>query len=86
MEHHDLGRFLSPSSIAVIGASEKIFYSSDLITNLLIGKVERQAVIELSSRLASADHVPADVIKRLSRDDDIAISGPILKKSLLQLI
>jgi uncharacterized protein (DUF2336 family) len=49
-----------------------------VITNLLIGKVERQAVIELSSRLASVDHVPADVIKRLSWDDDIAISGPIL--------
>jgi uncharacterized protein (DUF2336 family) len=52
-----------------------------LITNLLIGKAERQAVVELSKKLASADRVPADVISRLSRDDDIAISGPILESS-----
>ena len=52
-----------------------------LVTNLLVGKVERQALIELSGRLASADNAPADVVNRLSRDDDIAIAGPILKTS-----
>lgn len=52
-----------------------------LIANLLIGKVERQALIELSNRFASVDNAPANVINRLSQDDDIAIAGPILGRS-----
>ncbi len=51
------------------------------ITNLLIGKVDRQALIELSGRFASVDNAPAGVVNRLSRDDDIAIAGPILGTS-----
>jgi uncharacterized protein (DUF2336 family) len=52
-----------------------------LIIKLLIEKVERQALIELSGRLASVDTSPPDVISRLSRDDDIAIAGSILERS-----
>lgn len=52
-----------------------------LIIKSLIEKVERQALIELSGRLASTDTSPPDVVNRLSRDDDIAIAGPILERS-----
>ena len=54
-----------------------------LIINILIEKVERKTLIELSGKFASASHAPIDVIRRLSRDDDIAISGPILESSNL---
>jgi uncharacterized protein (DUF2336 family) len=47
----------------------------------LIAKIERQALIELSGRLAPVERAPVNVIGRLSRDDDIEISGPILEKS-----
>jgi uncharacterized protein (DUF2336 family) len=47
----------------------------------LIDKIERQALIELSGRLAPVERAPVNVIGRLSRDDDIEISGPILEKS-----
>ena len=42
---------------------------------------ERQALIELTGRLAPIDRGPINVIGHLSRDDDIEISGPILEQS-----
>lgn len=54
-----------------------------VVINVLIEKAERKTLIELSGSFATADHAPVDVIRRLSRDDDIAISGPILEKSSL---
>jgi uncharacterized protein (DUF2336 family) len=53
----------------------------DGLIGRLIEKIERQALVELSGRLAPVERGPADVIGRLSRDDDIAISGPILEQS-----
>ncbi|HEY5608367.1 MAG TPA: DUF2336 domain-containing protein [Alphaproteobacteria bacterium] len=53
----------------------------DDVMSRLIEKIERQALIELSGRLAPVDRAPANVIGRLSHDDDIEISGPILEKS-----
>lgn len=53
----------------------------DDVMSRLIEKIERQALIELSGRLAPAERAPVNVIGRLSRDDDIEISGPILEKS-----
>lgn len=53
----------------------------DDVMSYLIDKIERQALIELSGSLAPVDNAPPKVIGRLSRDDDILISGPVLEKS-----
>jgi uncharacterized protein (DUF2336 family) len=47
----------------------------------LIEKIEREAKIELSNRLAPIDAAPMGAIRRLSRNDDIAISKSVLQKS-----
>jgi uncharacterized protein (DUF2336 family) len=47
----------------------------------LIEQIDRHALLDLSRRLAAADHTPADVIGRLSFSDDIAVAGPILEQS-----
>ena len=53
----------------------------DELMGRLIEKIERQALIELSGRLAPVERAPVNVIGRLSRDEDIGISGPILEQS-----
>ena len=53
----------------------------DQLMSRLIEKIERQALIELSGKLAPVDRAPVNVIGRLSRDDDIQVSGPILEQS-----
>ena len=53
----------------------------DELISRLIEKIERQALIELTGRLAPVDRGPVNVIGRLSRDDDIEISGPVLEQS-----
>jgi uncharacterized protein (DUF2336 family) len=47
----------------------------------LIERVDRRALLDLSGRLAAVDNAPANVIGRLSSDNDIAIAGPVLEKS-----
>ena len=47
----------------------------------LIQRIERQALVELSGKLASVDRAPVSVIGRLSYDDDIDVAGPILERS-----
>src|SRR5262249_37085276 len=46
----------------------------------LVERIDRRALLELSGRLATADNAPANVIGRLSNDNDIAIAGPVLEK------
>ena len=53
----------------------------DELMGRLIEKIERQALIELSGRLAPVERAPVNVIGCLSRDEDIGISGPILEQS-----
>jgi uncharacterized protein (DUF2336 family) len=53
----------------------------DDIMSCLIEKIDREAVIELSCKLATVGNAPTRVIGRLSRDDDMAIAGPILERS-----
>ena len=53
----------------------------DEVIGRLIEKTKSPALIELSARLAPVGNAPANVIGRLSRDDDIAVSGPVLDKS-----
>jgi uncharacterized protein (DUF2336 family) len=53
----------------------------DDVMSYLIEKIERDALIELSGRLAPIDNAPTKVVGRLSRHDDIVISGPVLEQS-----
>jgi hypothetical protein len=53
----------------------------DELMTRLIDRIERQALIELSGRLAPIDHAPVNVIGILSGNDDIAIAGPVLAQS-----
>jgi len=49
----------------------------------LVEEIETQAVAELARRLATVDNAPAGVVRRLAKDDDIAVAGPVLKQSQL---
>jgi uncharacterized protein (DUF2336 family) len=53
----------------------------DDVIGRLIDKADRQALAELSNRLAPVDNAPRSVIDRLARHEDIAIAGPVLQKS-----
>ena len=53
----------------------------DELMDRLIVQIERQALIELSIRLAPAQRAPLKVIARLSRNDDIEIAKPVLEQS-----
>jgi uncharacterized protein (DUF2336 family) len=61
-------------------SEEQVAVFDAIIARLSQG-AEPTALIELSSRLASIDGGPTDTIVRLSNDDDIAVSGPVLEKS-----
>jgi uncharacterized protein (DUF2336 family) len=47
----------------------------------LVEMVRRDALIELSGKLAPVDNAPSKVARRLARDDDMAIAGPMLTQS-----
>jgi uncharacterized protein (DUF2336 family) len=53
----------------------------DDVLGLLIDRIESKALAELSERLASVDNAPIEVIKRLARDDEIVVAGPVLTES-----
>jgi uncharacterized protein (DUF2336 family) len=53
----------------------------DELMDRLIVQIERQALIELSNRLAPVQRAPLKVIARLSRNDDIEIAEPVLEQS-----
>jgi uncharacterized protein (DUF2336 family) len=47
----------------------------------LIARIETKAIAELSSRLAPVDNAPIEVIRRMARDDELAVAGPVLTTS-----
>jgi len=47
----------------------------------LMATLAREALIELSGKLAAVDNAPSNVARRLASDNDIAIAGPMLAKS-----
>jgi uncharacterized protein (DUF2336 family) len=53
----------------------------DDIMGRLIERIERQALVRLSTQLAPIDNAPPNVVQRLARDDDIAVSRPVLGQS-----
>jgi uncharacterized protein (DUF2336 family) len=52
----------------------------DEVMTRLVENAERQALVELGGKLARLDNAPPGVIRRLSRNDHIAVSGPFLEK------
>jgi uncharacterized protein (DUF2336 family) len=51
----------------------------DEVFGLLIEEIENKARAELSHRLARVGNAPVKVLRRLAKDDDIAVAGPVLK-------
>ena len=51
----------------------------DDVFDLLIDEIENKARAELSSRLAPVSNAPVKVLRKLAKDDDIMVAGPILK-------
>jgi uncharacterized protein (DUF2336 family) len=47
----------------------------------LIKRIEGKALEELSRRLAPINQAPSDVVRRLARNDDIAVAAPVLTQS-----
>lgn len=62
---------ISDSQIALFG---------DVLTHLA-SAVENRALAELSAKLAPVDNAPRAVIRRLARNDDIAVASPVLASS-----
>jgi uncharacterized protein (DUF2336 family) len=54
----------------------------DDVLGYLIQRIEGKALAQLSERLAPVANAPIDVVRRLARDDDIAVAKPILSGSL----
>lgn len=59
---------------------EQISVFDDVLC-LLAEKIEKTALAELGSRLAPVDTAPIRVIKRLARDEEIVVAGPVLTSS-----
>jgi uncharacterized protein (DUF2336 family) len=88
-----LSKASSPKHLAILWCVTELFlngaenYSNDQVAvfddviGRLIEKIELPALIELSARLAPVGNAPANVVGRLSCNDDIAVSGPVLDKS-----
>jgi uncharacterized protein (DUF2336 family) len=53
----------------------------DDVLGKLIQRIETRAFTELSSRLTPIQTAPIDVIRRLSRSDEIAVAGPVSTES-----
>ncbi len=53
----------------------------DDVFGRLIAEIETKARAELAHRLAPVGNAPVDVVRRLAKDDDIAVAGPVLEQS-----
>jgi uncharacterized protein (DUF2336 family) len=53
----------------------------DDVINRLIGRLESQALAELSERLAPSPNAPPRVMRQLAADDSIDVAGPVLARS-----
>jgi uncharacterized protein (DUF2336 family) len=53
----------------------------DDVLGHLMTRVESNALVELSERLAPINNAPIQVVHTLARDDEIAIAGPVLSLS-----
>lgn len=53
----------------------------DDVLGYLITRIEEKALTELSGRLAPVKNAPIEVVRRLARDDSIAVAEPVLTQS-----
>jgi uncharacterized protein (DUF2336 family) len=53
----------------------------DRLMSQLVDRIERQALVELSGKLAPVDRAPVNVIGLLSNNDDIEVARPLLEQS-----
>jgi len=60
--------------------NEQIELFDDVLVKL-IERIENKALADLSSRLAPIDSAPITVIRRLARNDEISVAGPVLATS-----
>src|SRR5215813_8898810 len=61
--------------------SEEQIQVFDEVLGHLVTRMETNALIELSERLAPVNNAPIKVVHTLARDDEIAIAGPVLSMS-----
>jgi uncharacterized protein (DUF2336 family) len=53
----------------------------DDVLSRLVDEIEAKARAELSHRLAPVSNAPVQVVRRLAKDDDISVAGPVLQHS-----
>jgi uncharacterized protein (DUF2336 family) len=53
----------------------------DDVLHRLIGQIEGDALRRIAQRLGPVESAPVGVVRRLATDDDIAIAGPVLRRS-----
>jgi uncharacterized protein (DUF2336 family) len=53
----------------------------DDVLGRLVDEIEQRALAELATRLAPIANAPIGVVRRLAGHDDIAVAGPLLKRS-----
>jgi uncharacterized protein (DUF2336 family) len=61
-------------------SEEQIDLFDDVLGHL-INRMETKAIAELGGKLAPVDNAPIAVIRRLARDDEIVVAGPVLSRS-----
>ena len=59
---------------------QQISVFDDVLVHL-IQRIETKALVQLSTSLAPVDNAPIEVVRRLSRHDEITIAGPVLTNS-----
>lgn len=53
----------------------------DDVFGLLIEEIETKARAELSVRIAPVGNAPIEILRRLAKDDDISVAGPVLSQA-----
>jgi uncharacterized protein (DUF2336 family) len=63
------------------GLNEEQIGVFDEVICYLIKAIESKALVELSKRLAPIGNAPIEVVRRLARNDEIAVAEPVLRES-----
>src|SRR3954469_9173963 len=59
---------------------QQISVFDDVLVHLM-HRIETKALAQLSTSLAPIDNAPIEVTRRLSKDDEITVAGPVLANS-----
>jgi uncharacterized protein (DUF2336 family) len=73
------------SSLFVAGAqnyNENHVGLFDDVLCQLVTEIESKARVELAQRLAAVANAPAELMRHLAQDNDIAVAGPVLRESM----